>query len=118
MYASLHSAPGVNGTESQVNARDRNMNGINIKGIAAPAGPFVVEASNFAPGTTAADIESAMLTMGGELISCKLLSSQPTIIAQVTFVEKAGAENAIATFNNQRVWITEDRAYNAIAFTR
>lgn len=92
----------MNGTQSQANVRDRTATGISIRGIAA-AGPFIVEASNFAPGTTAADIESAMLQTCGEVISCKLLSSQPTVIAQISFVEREGADNAIATFNNQKV---------------
>lgn len=59
--------------------------------------------SNFAPGTTAADIESAMEPIGGELQSCRIVTSTPTVIAEMVFTEKAGAENVIATFNNQKV---------------
>jgi len=71
-----------------------------IRGL---AGPYVVIASNFAPGTTGADIESAMIPIGGEMLSCKILTASPTVIVEMVFIEKAGAENVIATFNNQKV---------------
>ena len=78
---------------------------MSIRGMAtpAPAGPYVVIASNFAPGTTAADIEAAMQPIGGEVRSCKLASASPTVMAELIFEEKEGAENVIATFNNQKV---------------
>lgn len=63
----------------------------------------MVHGSNFAPGTTAADIESAMEPIGGELQSCRIVTSTPTVIAEMVFTEKAGADNVIATFNNQKV---------------
>ncbi|KAK8124914.1 uncharacterized protein PG998_000673 [Apiospora kogelbergensis] len=56
--------------------------GMSIRGL---AGPYAVLAQNFAPGTTAADIESAMTPVGG----------------LVVFESREGAEQAIATFNNQ-----------------
>lgn len=71
-----------------------------IRGL---AGPYVVVGSNFAPGTTAADIQSAMEPVGGEVQSCKIVASSPTVIAEMTFTDKGGAENVIATFNNQKV---------------
>lgn len=74
--------------------------GINIKGM---AGPYTVIASNFAPGTTAADIESVMIPIGGEMTSCRLVASQPTVIAEMLFVDKAGAENVISMFNGKKV---------------
>ncbi|KAI9793056.1 MAG: hypothetical protein M1816_000954 [Peltula sp. TS41687] len=74
--------------------------GLTIRGAAA--GPFTVMASNFAPGTTASDIEASMASIGGEILSCRLISAHPTVIAEIIFSEKAGAENVIATFNNQR----------------
>ncbi len=75
---------------------------MSIKGMAA-TGPYVVVASNFAPGTTAADIEAAMVPVGGEITTCHLISAHPTVIVEIVFVEKEGAENVIATFNNQKV---------------
>jgi hypothetical protein len=71
-----------------------------IRGL---AGPYTVIGSNFAPGTTSADIESAMTPLGGEMQSCQILTSSPTVIAEMVFTDKGGAENVIATFNNQKV---------------
>ena len=85
----------------------RNGNGvgteISIRGI---AGPYVVIGSNFAPGTTAADIESAMLPVGGEMQSCRILTAAPTVVAEMVFTDKENAELVIDTFNNKN--------YNAI----
>jgi len=76
--------------------------GISIRG-AATGGPCTVIASNFAPGTTAADIEAVMTPIGGETLGCRLLSSSPTVMVELQFVSREGAENVIATFNNQKV---------------
>ncbi|KAH8909945.1 hypothetical protein BR93DRAFT_976141 [Coniochaeta sp. PMI_546] len=72
--------------------------GMTIRGL---AGPFVVMAQNFAPGTTAADIESAVTPVGGLVQSCRLLKTEPIVIAEIVFESKEGADNVIATFNNQ-----------------
>ncbi|KAK8041842.1 hypothetical protein PG993_006365 [Apiospora rasikravindrae] len=61
--------------------------GLTIRGL---AGPYAVMAQNFAPGTTAADIESAMTPV-----------DTPLVIAEIVFESREGAELAIATFNNQ-----------------
>lgn len=74
--------------------------GMTIRGL---AGPFVVMAQNFAPGTTAADIESAMTPVGGIVTSCRVLKQHPIVIAEIVFESKEGADNVIATFNNQTV---------------
>ena len=74
--------------------------GISIRGL---AGPFVVMAQNFAPGTTAADIESAMTPIGGIVTSCRVLKQHPIVIVEIVFESKEGADNVIATFNNQTV---------------
>lgn len=76
--------------------------GINIRGV-ANGGPCTVIASNFAPGTTAADIEAVMSPIGGEPLGCRLLSASPTVMVELQFATKEGAENVIATFNNQKV---------------
>ena len=60
-------------------------------------------ASNFAPGTTRADIQSAMEPVGGEMQSCRIVTSSPTVIAEMVFTSKTGADNVVATFNNQKV---------------
>ncbi|KAK4153691.1 hypothetical protein C8A00DRAFT_15122 [Chaetomidium leptoderma] len=72
--------------------------GMTIRGL---AGPFMVMAQNFAPGTTAADIESAMTPMGGIVTSCRVVKDHPVVIAEVVFESKEGADNVVATFHNQ-----------------
>ncbi|KAI1644563.1 uncharacterized protein F4817DRAFT_346544 [Daldinia loculata] len=72
--------------------------GITIRGL---AGPFAVMAQNFAPGTTAADIESAMTPVGGLVSSCRLIKTHPIVIAEIVFESKEGADRVIQTFNNQ-----------------
>lgn len=37
------------------------------------------------------------------MAGCKLLSSTPTVIVEMVFVERTGAENVIAMFNNKKV---------------
>ena len=73
---------------------------ISIRGT---AGPYVVIGSNFAPGTTAADIESAMVPSGGEMQSCRIITYAPTVMAEMVFAEKHNAESVISTFNNKKV---------------
>ncbi|KAI9872604.1 MAG: hypothetical protein M1830_001421 [Pleopsidium flavum] len=98
LYAALQTDSSSNGTNNHMTVRGAG-NGISIRGL---AGPYVVVGSNFAPGTTAADIESAMTPIGGEIISCKVITSSPTVIAEMVFTDKGGAENVIATFNNEK----------------
>ena len=73
----------------------------NIRGRAS--GPAVVIGSNFAPGTTAEDIQSAFEPVGGTMLSCRVISTYPTVVAEMTFVEPHGAEAVVASFNNQKV---------------
>ena len=80
-----------------------NGDGLSIRGTASPLGPYVVIGQNFAPGTTAADIESAMVPSGGDMISCKIMSSSPTVMAEIVFAEKYNAETVISKFNNMKV---------------
>ncbi|EFX03203.1 pentatricopeptide repeat protein [Grosmannia clavigera kw1407] len=63
--------------------------------------PLVVMAQNFAPGTTAADIESAMTPVGGLVSSCRILKTAPLVIAEIVFETREGALRVIETFNNQ-----------------
>jgi hypothetical protein len=83
--------------------------GFNIKGVAT-GGPYTVMASNFAPGTTAADIEAVMAPHaregGGEVIGCRMISSNPTVMVELIIDRKEGVDNVIATFNNKKVWRT------------
>lgn len=89
-------------------------------------GPYCVVASNFAPGTTAADIEAVMAPIGGEMVSCKLAAAKPTVIAEMLFTEKTGAENVISMFNGKKVRpsaacsgdFVVDRAWNILMTAR
>lgn len=63
----------------------------------------MVIGSNFAPGTTAADIQSTLEPMSGQILKCWVTSHEPTVTAEITFAEKWAAENAIANLHNQRV---------------
>lgn len=72
--------------------------GLSIRGL---AGPFAVMSQNFAPGTTAADIESAMTPVGGEMLSCRILKTTPLLVAEMVFATKEGGDAVISTFNNQ-----------------
>ncbi|KAL4927688.1 uncharacterized protein BDV17DRAFT_122301 [Aspergillus undulatus] len=73
--------------------------GISIKG-ASTAAPVVI-ASNFVPGTTAADIQSAIEPVSGKILSCWVTSQKPTVTAEITFAEVSSAERAVANFHNQ-----------------
>ena len=79
---------------------------VSIRGIAAPEGPFTVVGSNFAPGTTAADIEAALMSTGGAMLKCKILTASPTVMAEMVFTEKTSADRVIETFNNRKVLST------------
>jgi hypothetical protein len=68
----------------------------------------VVQASNFAPGTTAADIEAAMhsvaidSTGSSGLVTCRILTNNPTVMAEMVFSEKYIADKVVETFNNEK----------------
>ncbi|CAH0020199.1 unnamed protein product, partial [Clonostachys rhizophaga] len=85
--------------QKQVNVRSQ---GISIRGI---AGPFTVVGQNFAPGTTAADIESVLTPFGGHMESCKIVKTKPFVVAEMVFASKEGGDRVIETFNNKTVWI-------------
>jgi len=98
--ALVSSGPVSSGLNDQVNFREGANGGINIRGM---GGPYKVRAQNFALGTTAADIESVMSGIGGELLSCRIVASNPTVMADLIFADKVGAENVVTTFNNKKV---------------
>jgi len=72
--------------------------GLTIRGL---AGPFAVMAQNFAPGTSAADIESAMTPVGGEMESCRIVKTSPLLIVEMVFASREGGERVIETFNDK-----------------
>lgn len=71
--------------------------------IKGASGPFIVVGRNFAPGTTAADIQSALEPITGPMISCQIVASQPSVVAEFAYAEKTAAELVVANFHNQRV---------------
>jgi hypothetical protein len=44
-----------------------------------------------------------MAPVGGELSGCKLISASPTVIAEMLFLDKTGADNVINMFNGKKV---------------
>ncbi|GAB0135572.1 hypothetical protein EsDP_00003905 [Epichloe bromicola] len=79
-------------------ARAASGMGITIRGL---AGPYAVMGQNFAPGTTAADIESAMMPVGGELVSCTVVKTVPFLVVEMVFASREGGQRVIDTFNNK-----------------
>lgn len=100
----------LNPANGQSTIRD-NTGGMAIKG--ASSGPFVIVGNNFAPGTTAADIQSALEPIAGSILNCWIISQYPTVSAEITFAERWSAENTIANFHNQKVSNIQP-SYNAI----
>lgn len=77
--------------------------GFNIKGVAS-RGPYTIVASNFAPGTTGSDIEQVMAPHGrGSFISARIITPGPTVMAEIDFETKDGADNVIEIFNGKKV---------------
>ncbi|KAK0623621.1 hypothetical protein B0T14DRAFT_427446 [Immersiella caudata] len=72
--------------------------GLTIRGL---AGPYVVLAQNFAPGTTAADIESALTPIGGLIERCRIVKTSPIVIAEIIFESKEGADRVIAKLDGE-----------------
>jgi hypothetical protein len=83
----------------------RMQGGINIRGMGEPPPTYTVIAQNFAPGTTAADIEAVLAPEPVEngLIKCRLVASNPTVIAELVFSKRETADSIIQTFNNKKV---------------
>ncbi|KAJ6124022.1 hypothetical protein N7471_011339 [Penicillium samsonianum] len=81
------------------NSRPFGGSNMTIKGA---SGPFLVVGRNFAPGTTAADIQSALEPITGPMLSCQIVASQPSVVAEFAYAEKTAAELVVANFHNQR----------------
>lgn len=90
----------VNIIKPKASNANNNSMGMTIRGL---AGPFTVMAQNFAPGTTPADIESAMTPIGGEIVSCRIVKSKPILIFEMAFASREGGERVIETFNDKTV---------------
>lgn len=44
-----------------------------------------------------------MQNVGGQMTYCKLVAASPTVIAEMSFVDRKGAEGVIEMFNNKKV---------------
>jgi hypothetical protein len=84
--------------QQQANVVQPQSQGLTIRGL---AGPFTIMAQNFAPGTTLADIESAMTPVGGEIVSSRLVKTDPLIVVELVFASREGGDRVIATFNDK-----------------
>jgi len=124
LFAALHGAPNASGTTfpplsasmstPSIGLRNTNSvgggDGLTIRGasstspagfsIRGSAGPFVVQAANFAPGTTAEDVKMAMRELG-RILSCIVLSPTPSVTCEIVFEKKDAADNCISQFHNQ-----------------
>jgi hypothetical protein len=58
-----------------------------------------------------------MAPVGGEMSGCKLVSASPTVIAEMLFLDKAGADNVINMFNGKKVGL-EFRNYSLRTLTQ
>ncbi|KAF2437170.1 hypothetical protein EJ08DRAFT_691471 [Tothia fuscella] len=67
-------------------------------------GRYTVVARNFAPGTDVGGIESLLaLSPHPSLISCRLYSQQPIVVAEIVFATQEGAEAVIDTFSGKSI---------------
>lgn len=78
------------------------VNGETIQPEQSPA-TYTVIGSNFAPGTTAADIEYALSETCGKMQDCRIISESPLVVAEMVFTDRLRAENVIAAFDNKKV---------------
>ncbi|KAF2860315.1 hypothetical protein K470DRAFT_258071 [Piedraia hortae CBS 480.64] len=92
-------SPGLGRADSNFGSNSKS--GMNIRG-ASRNEPWIVQASNFAPGTTASDIESVMQGVGGRMKFCRVVSASPTVVAEMGFESEDGANEVVATFNNKK----------------
>jgi hypothetical protein len=102
LYKAINGSAAAPALSNQFNIvnKAKPSTGISIRGI---AGPAVVIAENFAPGTTAADIESAMAPIGGPVLKCSVTTSASTVVAELVFESRDGADRVIEQFHDQIV---------------
>ncbi|KAF2663990.1 hypothetical protein BT63DRAFT_418861 [Microthyrium microscopicum] len=72
---------------------------LNIKGMGS--GIAIVHAENFAPGTTAADIEAVMAPEAG-IVSCSIKVHKPTVIAEIVCTNVDLAHTIANKFNGKK----------------
>ncbi|KAL8857089.1 MAG: hypothetical protein Q9178_006381 [Gyalolechia marmorata] len=73
-----------------------------------PSATYTLIGSNFAPGTTAADIQVAILSAGGQVRDCRIVSQVPIVTAEMSFTRRAQADHVIAAFDNKKAQFQAD----------
>ncbi|KAL8671399.1 MAG: hypothetical protein Q9168_004112, partial [Polycauliona sp. 1 TL-2023] len=63
---------------------------------------YTVIGSNFAPETTAADIEAVISDLVGPIQDCRIVSENPFVIAEMVFTEVARAQHVIDSLDNKK----------------
>ena len=120
LFAALHSdqvdirpAPPASAPTGPAAAATKPTNAaLNIRGAATAdkkagfqirgsAGPAVIQACNFAPGTTAEDIRHAMAKVG-KVLSCLILTIAPSVIAEIVFEKKEEGDRCIRQYDGQK----------------
>ncbi|QDS68864.1 hypothetical protein FKW77_007427 [Venturia effusa] len=71
-------------------------------------GRYTVIARNFAPGTDISAIQglvgiSSAAGQSAELLSCRIYSQKPTVVAELVFASQEGAESVINSFSGKSV---------------
>jgi hypothetical protein len=90
-------------TRARQDVRDSGGPGFNVRGM----GSTVVVAQNFVPGTTAADIQAVFAPNRSQgLSSCRIVTANPTVIAELVFESQEEAEVVVTKFNNKMVCAT------------
>ncbi|EKV09406.1 S-adenosyl-L-methionine-dependent methyltransferase [Penicillium digitatum] len=102
LRAAFQSENGLGNARPGNFSQNSRLSGGSNMAIKGASGPFFVVGRNFAPGTTAADIQSALEPVTGPMLSCQIVASQPSVVAEFAYAEKTAAELVVANFHNQR----------------
>ncbi|CAL3965860.1 hypothetical protein PZA11_002697 [Diplocarpon coronariae] len=100
IHAALNDAASSPSLNSQFNivSTAKPTSSISIRGL---AGPTLIVVKNLASGTTAADLEIAMIPVGGSVLSCRIVSERPIVVAELVFETREGADSVVDVFNNK-----------------
>ncbi|QDS72467.1 hypothetical protein FKW77_009806 [Venturia effusa] len=86
-------------------ARPGSQNPLEKDGVGAKKLTYTVIAENFSPGTSVEDIRAVLLTslpdsIKNDLVSCRLIDSNPRLVAELAFSKFSTATFIVARFNN------------------
>lgn len=77
-------------------AKPKGRASISIRGS---AGPVIVIAQNFAPGTTAQDVQQALGGIG-TILSCRTLQTHPSVQCEIIFEKREAADTCVEEYNH------------------